>query len=149
VTTRKCQNCPARQSLSGTIQGCERGFAPPESGPRTVPDGRSWSVQREKRPFDAYARIATLPYRFYDDSRRAFLQAVASAAFDRLENRVQLEIVERVSIPAASRTGQFAHFRVVTPYSQRMWSQNRGCYRVAIYVLGPLHLPLFRPVLYI
>jgi hypothetical protein len=53
VTTRRCQNCPAGQSLSGTIQGCERGFAPRESGRRTAPDGRSWSVQREKRPLDA------------------------------------------------------------------------------------------------
>jgi len=32
-----------------------------------------------------------------------------------LENRVSAQIAERASIAAASRDGQFAHFRVVTP----------------------------------
>ena len=32
-----------------------------------------------------------------------------------LENRVPAQIAERASIAAASRDGQFAHFRVVTP----------------------------------
>jgi hypothetical protein len=35
--------------------------------------------------------------------------------FRHLENRVSAPIAERASIAVASRTGQFAHFRVVTP----------------------------------
>ena len=36
-----------------------------------------------------------------------------------LENRVSAQIAERASIAAASRAGQFAHFRVVTPHTHR------------------------------
>jgi hypothetical protein len=47
------------------------------------------------------------------------MQTIASGAFERLENRVQPDLLERASIAGASRTGQFAHFRVVTPISLR------------------------------
>ena len=57
---------------------------------------------REKRPLNAPdLGSRQLPWRFYDDSRRAFLQAIASAAFKRIENRVQLELLERASIAGA------------------------------------------------
>jgi len=61
-----------------------------------------WSFQGEKRPPDRLISI---------EKQRLFW----TVAFGHLENRVSSGIAERGSITVASRTGQFAHFRVVTP----------------------------------
>src|SRR5580704_6321519 len=48
-------------------------------------------------------------------SWRPSLLKWTAAAFAHLENRVLARIAERTSIAVTSRTGQFGHFRVVTP----------------------------------
>jgi len=72
-----------------------------------------WSFQGEKRPPDRLISI---------EKQRLFW----TVAFGHLENRVSSGIAERGSITVASRTGQFAHFRVVTPGSPSLAYQSSG-----------------------
>ena len=56
-------------------------------------------LKSEKSPLNVRSRIATPPYRFCDDTKIAFLKAVASAAFERFENHVQLELLSVLASP--------------------------------------------------
>ena len=57
VTTRKCQNCPGRESPTWTILGVEREFASIERLENTA-EGIWSSLQGEKRPLDCLISIA-------------------------------------------------------------------------------------------
>jgi hypothetical protein len=56
----------------------------------------------------------------FDRETELFCTLSPSPPPGHLENRAPARIAERASIAAASRTGQFAHFRVATP----IWSTN-------------------------
>ena len=99
--TRKCQHCPVRENQTWTILGVEREFGSIERVEDTA-EGIWSSLQGEKRPLDCLISIA----------KQSFS---ADCRLGQLENRVSARIAERASIAAASRAGQFAHFRVVTP----------------------------------
>ena len=59
----------------------------------------------------------------FSDEAKLFSTLPASPPPRHLENRVPAQIAERASIAAASRAGQFVHFRVVTPSSlRREWT---------------------------
>jgi hypothetical protein len=88
-----------------------------------------------KRPRRASGRrskvkaCASLPD--FDREIEFFCTLSPSPPPGRVENRVSARIAERASIAAASRTGQFAHFRVVTPFSQGIGVGN-GCFSEAV-----------------
>jgi hypothetical protein len=87
VTTRKCQNCPVRESQTWTILGVEREFGSIERVEDTA-EGIWSSLQGEKRPLDCLISIA----------KQSFS---ADCRLGQLENRVSARIAERASIAAA------------------------------------------------
>src|SRR5271166_2416482 len=80
VTTRKCQNCPVRESPTWTILGVEREFASIERAENTA-EGIWSSLRGGKRPLDCLIWIA----------KQSFL----------FEHPVSARIAERASIAAA------------------------------------------------
>jgi hypothetical protein len=90
VTTRKCQNCPVRESQTWTLLGVEREFGSIERVEDTE-EGIWSSLQREKRPLDCLISIA----------KQSFS---ADCRLGHLENRVSARIARRSLVSFANRT---------------------------------------------